>query len=572
MTRSHARFLPALGLALVLGGALVSACASGDEVATTDNGGYTDTGGGTTTGTVTGGGGSGGTTTTTTTTGSTTTTTTGSGGHGGAGGHGGSGGAGGHTGGAGGSGGGGGAGGAPVDAGADAASDAGADAAPDGGACADQPEVCDGLDNNCNKQIDEGDPGGGLDCQAAAFGECKSGKTKCDKGKVVCVPGAKSPEVCDGKDNNCDGNVDEGNPGGGVQCQTGLLGICATGITTCDGVNGVICKANVTPGQLKESCNGLDDDCNGFEDDNVPQVGQACTAPGQVGICQFGTYSCPKVPPIQLQCDHPAPGTVQESCNGKDDDCNGTIDDPALVNGLPCSTAFPGVCSSGTTLCVGGSQSCVAKVQPNQQVELCNNLDDNCNGQTDEMNPNPACTQQNPNAQYVQTWSCGGGACGISLCQSGHADIDGAPGNGCECASDAYQTACNLAGSASVVKGGSVTMKGKIESASGSDYLKLNFTAPAVGTAYHPKVVLADSAGGQYAMDILTDCNTIAKGQNNETGKQIDTWEQNYNGYQPGPGCCSDNTTRISSVVVRVYRKFGDAPSCVDYTVTATNP
>ena len=471
--------------------------------------------------------------------------------------------------------GGGGAAGGPHDAGADAASDAASDAgadASDGGSCADQPEVCDGLDNNCNKQIDEGDPGGGVDCVAQAFGECKNGKTKCDKGKVVCQAGAKGVEICNGKDDNCDGNVDEGNPGGGQQCQTGLLGICATGITACDGVNGVVCKPNVTPGQLKESCNGLDDDCDGLTDDSVPQVGQACIAQGQVGICQFGTYSCPVAPPIQLQCDHPAPGTVQETCNGKDDDCNGTIDDPALVNGLPCNTGFPGICAAGTTLCVGGSSQCVAKVSPNQQTELCNNLDDNCNGQVDEMNPNPACTQQNPNAQYVQAWQCGGGACGISLCQAGHADIDGAPGNGCECSSDSYQNDCNLAGSQSVIKGATVTMKGKIESASGSDYLKLAFTAPAMPNPYHPKVVLADSAGGQYAMDILTDCNTVANGQNNETGKNIDTWEQNYNGYQFGAGCCSDNTTRIASVVVRVYRKFGDAPSCVDYTVTATNP
>ena len=465
---------------------------------------------------------------------------------------------------------GGGAAGGPQDAGADA-SDAGADAS-DGGDCSQLPEVCDGLDNNCNKQIDEGDPGGGVDCVAAAFGECKKGVTKCEKGKVSCLAPKGTPEVCDGLDNNCDGNVDEGNPGGGVQCQTGLLGICATGITTCTGAGGVVCKPNVTPGQLKESCNGLDDDCNGLDDDNVAQVGQACTDGNFKGICQFGTYSCPKNAPIQLTCDHPLPGTVQESCNNKDDDCNGTIDDPALVNGLPCATGFPGVCAAGTTQCVGGSSTCNAKVAPGSQAELCNNLDDNCNGQVDEMNPNPACTQQNPNAQYVQAWGCSAGGCDITTCQSGHADIDGAQGNGCECTSDAYQNDCNLAGSASVVKGGSATMLGKIESANGSDYLKLSFTVPAVGTGYHPKVVLSDNAGGQYAMDILTDCSTLAQGQGNETGAGVDTWEQNYNGYVPGPGCCSDNTLRIGSVIVRVYRKFANQPTCTNYTVTATNP
>jgi hypothetical protein len=47
-------------------------------------------------------------------------------------------------------------------------------------ACTPSPEVCDGVDNNCNGQVDEGD--------------------------VCCKPTA---EVCDGKDNDCDGQVDE---------------------------------------------------------------------------------------------------------------------------------------------------------------------------------------------------------------------------------------------------------------------------------------------------------------------------------------------------------------------------
>ncbi len=49
-------------------------------------------------------------------------------------------------------------------------------------------------------------------------------------GGVTCgaVPGAPQAEACDGVDNNCDGAVDEGNPGGGGQdCDTGLPGVCA---------------------------------------------------------------------------------------------------------------------------------------------------------------------------------------------------------------------------------------------------------------------------------------------------------------------------------------------------------
>jgi hypothetical protein len=279
--------------------------------------------------------------------------------------------------------------------------------------------------------------------------------------------------------------------------------------------------------------------------------------------------------PYQLKCNHPLPGTVQETCNGQDDDCNGTIDDPALVNNVPCSTGQPGVCSAGKTQCVAGSSSCVPNVAPGSQPEICNNQDDNCNGQTDEMNPTPACTTQNPNAQFVQTWACVAGSCQIAVCQAGHADINTAQGDGCECTTDAWSTSCGVASTLSVPVGGTTDMVGKIESAAGSDWVVFNFTATAIGQAYHPKIQLLDSAGGQYAMDVMVNCNSAAGcsttgGANNESGINVNVWEQTYV-YIPGPGCCSDNTPRQTSVRVRVFRKNGNAPTCAAFIVRATN-
>ena len=70
-------------------------------------------------------------------------------------------------------------------------------------------------------------------------GACERTVQMCVNGQQqTCTPGEPSPEVCNGIDDNCDGQVDEGNPGGGAPCTTGLPDECSAGITNC--VNGTI--------------------------------------------------------------------------------------------------------------------------------------------------------------------------------------------------------------------------------------------------------------------------------------------------------------------------------------------
>ena len=64
-------------------------------------------------------------------------------------------------------------------------------------------------------------------------------------------------EICDGRDNDCDGTDDEGNPGGGVSCGSST-GICTRGTSLCSG-GMLICSGGTPPGT--ESCDGTDEDC-----------------------------------------------------------------------------------------------------------------------------------------------------------------------------------------------------------------------------------------------------------------------------------------------------------------------
>jgi uncharacterized repeat protein (TIGR01451 family) len=189
-------------------------------------------------------------------------------------------------------------------------------------------ETCDGLDNDCNGAADDGFSLGSV-C-TSGVGACQtSGLVVCDgAGGATCsaTPGASAPEQCNGIDDDCDGTPDNGNPGSGIECATGLAGVCAVGLTTCNASGAIECIPNAVPGARTETCNALDDDCDGTVDEGYG-LGSACSV--GLGACQAsGVVICNGAGGVT--CNAVAGTPTTEQCNGIDDDCDDTVD-----NGCP---------------------------------------------------------------------------------------------------------------------------------------------------------------------------------------------------------------------------------------------
>ena len=380
-------------------------------------------------------------------------------------------------------------------------------------------EVCDLLDNDCDGMTDEGvqvpgwedldgdqhgDPGAATMACAGAprFADVDD---DCDDDAPP-VHGAQV-EICDGLDNDCDDAVDEqtrpiswyrdadgdgfGNATGGVEIACAPPEGYSSLPTDCDDEG-----AGVNPAAV-ERCNGRDDDCNGvadfqigpndFEDDDrdgftdvgCPDAGDDCddgdaaTYPGAAEICdgrdndcdgqidedpqEVGWYpdedgdgvgagespartSCERPPGHVLvggDCDDTDEGRTPgrlDGCDGVDDDCDGETDEDALAVafyvdldgdgaggmepvlaclGEPGVGAFPSDCDDADDARYPGAP------------ELCDGVDNDCDDEVDEGDDASLCDL--PNA----SGTCTASACVLS-CEGRFLDCDGEPLTGCE--------------------------------------------------------------------------------------------------------------------------------------------
>ena len=154
-------------------------------------------------------------------------------------------------------------------------------------------EVCDGKDNDCDGTIDEDFPGLGTACTVGR-GECaRSGVQVCG-GACSVTAGVPTAETCDGKDNDCDGTVDD-HISDGPACPL-TLGVCAASHAPCTNGGFAACDAtsygaHYDPAVAETQCDGLDNNCDGQVDE-----GYAFKA-GDVTVSEM--VPCPQ----QLWCD-----------------------------------------------------------------------------------------------------------------------------------------------------------------------------------------------------------------------------------------------------------------------------
>ncbi len=248
--------------------------------------------------------------------------------------------------------------------------------------------------------------------------------------------------------------------------------------------------------------------------------------------------------------------------------------------------------TSGTLVCEGTEQcngasgkweGCTAGAP---QPETCDGADNDCNGTPDDGTPDKLCASQgNP---IHATWACNVGQCEIASCDSGWVNYPPTlpPSAGCPCeiGKDEPNDTCAKAtavGSVTDANTTALNITGRLTSDADSDWYTFDTVDSDEGTtnSYHIKIgFTAPPSNGEFVFDVvrgdackvpdakhkeLTDYDWCVDGSGKVGGK--DVGEKSC-----GPTAPLHCGPHGKKYFVRVHRAIGVAGTCAQYTLTIT--
>ncbi len=419
--------------------------------------------------------------------------------------------------------------------------------------------------------------------------------------EYFCKPKLKGVDICDGEDNDCDGETDNAPPDeacplkekekkhvsstaciekeGNKVC---IIAECQPNYWDNDGLYDNGCEAEcIKSNNGVEICDGADNDCNGKTDELNPDVmcppvlnsNEAKCVQGKCEyVCNYGYGSCN---------DDWADGCETDIKNNSEH-C-GKCKTPCMPDNAV------GMCSDmqcKIVSCKNGyydidkkpENGCEYQCTPTG-MEVCDGKDNDCDGQTDNADIKLLCP-----VDIHTTFECEKGACKITACSPDWYDIDQQVNNGCEC-----QAVNTLAGGDSC---NNATDLGTFQSAKQTFNIQTNLMPVGKSAWYkayfqddvneditqgkdlfHINIKITSNPQNQYSLDVYEN--------NCQTGSYLNCSQQDYHyatdfrtgsdiqakgenpcygsGNVPGKNQCTNSS---KTIFFRIYRENGVTPTC----------